>query len=135
MIRILQDRIMSNRARLGLVAVAVMLAACDGSADGAPSASSAVPLPSQPMLGAFPSDLVDGLRTEVDVAYTDVVQCGATPCLPQADVLAPADGANLPTVVLLNGGGPLRRRRHRGGPRRALVQESRRPLRSVDVPP
>ena len=90
---------------LGLVALALALTACG--AGSAPSASSGPPLPSQPVLGAFPSDLVDGLRTEVDVAYTDVVQCGATPCLPQADVLAPADGANLPTVVLLNGGGKL----------------------------
>ena len=90
--------------RLGLAAVALALTACAGSA---PSASSAAPVPSQPVLGAFPSDLVDGLRTDVDVFYTDVVECGATPCLPSGDVLAPAEGADLPTVVLLNGGGKL----------------------------
>jgi len=95
---------MRNRTLL-VVGVALALTACTGST---PSASSAAPLPSQPVLGAFPSDLVDGLRTEVDVLYTDVVECGATPCLPQGDVLAPADGAaDLPTVVLLNGGGKL----------------------------
>jgi acetyl esterase/lipase len=64
-------------------------------------------LPSQPVLGAFSSDLVDGLQTDVDMFYTDVVDCGATPCLPTGDVLAPAEGAVLPTVVLLNGGGKL----------------------------
>ena len=95
---------MSLAGRLSLVALA--LTACAGNG-GAPSASSAVPLPSQPVLGAFPSDQVDGLRTEVDVRYTDVVECGAKPCFPQADVLAPADGSDLPTIVLLNGGGKL----------------------------
>lgn len=90
--------------RLGLAVVALALAACAGSA---PSASPTVALPSQPALGAFSSDLVDGLRTEVDVSYTEVVDCGPTPCRPQGDILAPADGADLPTVVLLNGGGKL----------------------------
>jgi acetyl esterase/lipase len=90
--------------RLGLVAVALMLTACAGTA---PSASSAAALPSQPVLGAFPSDLVDGLRTDVDLSYTGVVDCGPTPCFPQGDVLAPPDGADLPTVILLNGGGKL----------------------------
>jgi pimeloyl-ACP methyl ester carboxylesterase len=92
------------RTRLGLVAAALALTGC---ASSAPSASSAAAVPSQPALGAFPSDVVDGLRTDIDVFYTDVVECGATACRPQGDVLAPADGASLPTVVLLNGGGKL----------------------------
>ena len=90
--------------RLAFVVVALALTACGGNT---PSASTVAPGPSQPVLGAFPSDLVDGLRTEVDVFYTDVVDCGPTPCRPQGDVLAPADGSDLPTVVLLNGGGKL----------------------------
>ena len=50
---------------------------------------------------------MDGLRTEVDVFYTDVVDCGPMTCRPQGDILAPTDGADLPTIVLLNGGGKL----------------------------
>ena len=68
--------------------------------------STASPL-DQPLLGAFPDDQVDGLRTEADVFYTDVVDCGASECRVPGDVLAPADAASLPTVVLLNGGGKL----------------------------
>jgi acetyl esterase/lipase len=90
--------------RLCHVVVALSLTACAGSA---PSASNVAALPSQPALGAFPSDLVDGLRTEVDLFYTDVLDCGATACRPQGDVLAPADGSDLPTIVMLNGGGKL----------------------------
>ena len=100
---------MRNRGRLERVAGLVMslaLTACAASGPSAPSASADPPL-SQPGLGAFPSDLVDGLRTEVDLFYTDVVDCGPTTCRPQGDVLAPPDGADLPTVVLLNGGGEL----------------------------
>jgi pimeloyl-ACP methyl ester carboxylesterase len=93
--------------RLGLGVVALALTACAGSAGSTPSASPTVPLPSQPELGAFASELVDGLRTDVDLVYTEVVDCGPTPCRPQGDVLAPEGGATLPTVVLLNGGGKL----------------------------
>ncbi len=93
--------------RLGLGVVALTLTGCAGSAVNTPSASPTVPLPSQPELGAFASDLVDGLRTDVDLSYTEVLECGPTPCRPQGDVLAPAGDATLPTVVLLNGGGKL----------------------------
>jgi acetyl esterase/lipase len=107
MLRIVQDRTIRNRTRLARVlgpAVALALTACAGSA---PSASTAAAVPSQPALGAFSSDLVDGLRTDVDVLYTDVTDCGGTPCRVPGDVLAPANDADLPTVVLLNGGGKL----------------------------
>jgi predicted esterase len=95
--------------RLRLVVVALGLTACVGSTPSASptAASPTAVLPSQPALGAFSSDLGAGLRTDVDLFYTDVVECGATPCRPQGDVLAPADDATLPTVVMLNGGGKL----------------------------
>ena len=103
----MQDRTMKNRpglARVAGLAVSLALTACAGSS---PSASTAPPALSQPGLGAFPSDLVEGLRTDVDLFYTDVLDCGPMTCRPQGDVLAPTDGAELPTVVLLNGGGKL----------------------------
>jgi acetyl esterase/lipase len=82
------------------------LAAC--SAAGPPSLSPTPDdRPTPPPLGPFPGDLVAGLRTDVDVLYTDVVDCGAAQCRVPSDVLAPAGAATLPTVVLLNGGGKL----------------------------
>ena len=72
-----------------------------------------MPLPSQPALGPFPSDLVQGLRTEADIAYTGVTDCGGTPCTVPGDVLAPADGSDLPTIVMLGGGStPFAERRY-----------------------
>lgn len=88
----------------GLVAMGVALAACTGSS---PLASSAAAVPSPSPLGPFPADLVDGLRTDVDVLYTGVTECGGTPCRVPGDVIAPADGTDHPTIVLLNGGGKL----------------------------
>jgi acetyl esterase/lipase len=70
-------------------------------------------MPSQPALGPFPSVLVEGLRTDVDLAYTDVTDCGGTPCTVPGDVLAPADGNDLPTIVMFGGGStPFDRRRY-----------------------
>jgi pimeloyl-ACP methyl ester carboxylesterase len=91
-------------AVLALVIAGNALTACAG-APPAPSSTGAVP--TEEPLGPFPTELVEGLRTDPDVFYTDVVQCGTGPCQPPADVLAPAEGADLPTVVLLNGGGKL----------------------------
>ena len=95
------------------IAIAVMavlaLTACSASASTSPSLSPSPSIapPTPPPLGPFPSDLVDGLRTDVDIIYTDVVKCGKNPCRVPGDVLAPAGAATLPTVVLLNGGGKL----------------------------
>jgi acetyl esterase/lipase len=98
------DRAM--RIRMGLAALVVTLSACTGGAPSpSPSGTEAVPVASP--LGAFPDELVEGLRTTPDVAYTEATDCGGTPCRPPGDVLAPADAATLPTVVLLNGGGKL----------------------------
>ena len=68
----------------------------------------AMPIPSQELLGPFPSDEVDGLVTDADVFYTNVVRCGGSmPCRVPLDVLAPSDAEELPTIVLFNGGGKL----------------------------
>jgi len=88
-----------------VAALALMLtmAACAGAVvPGTPSPS---PLPPQPTIGPFPADVVEGLRTETDITFTEVTECGGTPCTVPGDVLAPTTGADLPTVVLLNGGG------------------------------
>lgn len=80
---------------------ALILVAC-GTAQPSPTA---VPPPSQAALGAFPRSVADGLHTETDIAYTDVTECGGTPCRVPGDVLAPLSGSDLPTVVMLHGGG------------------------------
>ena len=61
------------------------------------------PVPA-PTAGAFPEELVAGLRTEADLPYTEPVPCGASECAVPLDVLAPEDGDALPTIVLLPGG-------------------------------
>lgn len=109
----MQDQAVRNRTppsvALVLLAAGLALTGCIG----APSASGDVPLPTQPLLGPFPSDVVEGLRTETDVAYTGATECGATPCVVPGDVLAPVDGRDLPTVVMLGGGGtPFAERRY-----------------------
>jgi acetyl esterase/lipase len=92
--------------RLAFVAMIVTLTGCT-----APPSATSSPTPDNrptpPPLGPFASDLAAGLRTDVDLLYTDVVDCGAAPCRVPGDVLAPAGAAILPTVVLLNGGGKL----------------------------
>lgn len=87
----------------GLIA-SLVLAGCAGLA-AAPSSVS--PLPSQELLGPLAADELEGLRTEPDVFYTEVTECGGEPCRVPLDVIAPADRATLPTVVLFNGGGKL----------------------------
>jgi len=59
---------------------------------------------------------VDGLETDPDIAYTGLTDCGGTPCTVPGDVLAPAGGSDLPTIVLLPGGGQqfADRRLHQG---------------------
>ena len=54
--------------------------------------------------GAFASDLTQGLRVEVDQPFTDTIECGLGPCRIPLDILAPEDGASLPTFVLIPGG-------------------------------
>jgi acetyl esterase/lipase len=61
------------------------------------------PVPA-PTAGAFPEELVAGLRTETDVPYTEPLPCGASECAVPLDVIAPEDGDALPTIVLLPGG-------------------------------
>ena len=97
---------MQKRARAGVpfAVIVIVLSACGGA--GQTSAPpTAVPTPSP--LGSFAADLVQGLRTDVDILYTDVTECGGTPCRVPGDVIAPADGTDHPTIVLLNGGGKL----------------------------
>jgi acetyl esterase/lipase len=86
-----------------LVVAGLALGACAGTPP--PVSSTAAPTPSP--LGSFPADLVQGLQTDVDVLFTDVTECGGTPCRVPGDVIAPADGTDHPTIVLLNGGGKL----------------------------
>jgi predicted esterase len=81
-----------------------VLSACAGTG-AVPSSAAAEPSASP--LGPFPGELVDGLRTDPDVLYTGVTECGGTPCRVPGDVIAPAEGTDLPTIVLLNGGGKL----------------------------
>jgi hypothetical protein len=105
------------KASLALLALAVATTACaaevGSSSSASPAASSAVPLPAQPTLGPFPTDLVQALRTDVDIAYTAPTECGGTPCTVPGDVLAPADGNDLPTIVMLGGGStPFAERRY-----------------------
>ena len=89
---------------MAFASVALAVSACAGT----PPASSAPPAVRTPSpLGSFPADLVQGLRTDVDVFFTDVTECGGTPCRVPSDVFAPADGTDHPTIVLLNGGGKL----------------------------
>lgn len=102
-------------ARALLVGLAMILAACVGSpsattspepsTSGASSAAPSLPV-AAPSAGAFPADLVEGLRTEVDVPFTQLVSCGAGECAVPLDILAPTDGAELPTIVVLPGGPP-----------------------------
>jgi acetyl esterase/lipase len=88
----------------------VILTACAGGIAASPSQAAVA---TQPPLGPFPADLVSGLQTETDIAYTDVTDCGGTPCRVPGDVLAPRDGSDLPTVVMLGGGStPFSERRY-----------------------
>ena len=64
--------------------------------------------------GPFAASIAEGLRTEVDVLYTDVVGCGGWgDCAVPLDILAPTGASGLPTVVLLHGGpSPFHERRY-----------------------
>jgi dienelactone hydrolase len=98
------------RAAFAFCSFGLILAAC---ADSGATPSSADPAPSQALLGPFPADAVDGLRTEPDIVYTDDVDCGGPLCRVPGDVLAPADASDAPTVVMLGGGAtPFAERRY-----------------------
>lgn len=94
-----------------LAAVLLIVASCAASPSASitpeptTSAPSATPY-TLPPAGAFLAELVDGLRTDVDVPFTELVSCGGGSCAVPLDVLAPSDGAALPTIVLLPGGPP-----------------------------
>ncbi len=105
---------MYRRSIAGALAVFTMTAtACAGAAVPTPSTSSA---PQTTPLGPFPSALASGLEVETDVAYTAETDCGGTPCTVPGDVLAPASGQDLPTVVMLGGGStPFAERRYQAG--------------------
>jgi acetyl esterase/lipase len=95
-------------ASLALVSALALAACASGESASVAPTVSPVPIPSQELLGPFPSAEVGALLTDPDVFYTDVVECGSsTPCRVPLDVLAPADGHGLPTIVLFNGGGKL----------------------------
>lgn len=102
---------MSHRTPPSAIAVglvALILAACGGNA----AVTSSAP-PAQATLGPFDPAVVGDLRTATDVPVTEEVDCGGTPCRVPADVLAPADGSSVPTVVMLAGGAtPFERRRY-----------------------
>ena len=99
-----------------LIVFAIALASCGGSPSATTfprsSTSAALsPRPSStpianPPAGAFPADLTQGLRTDVDVPFTRLVACGSGTCAVPLDVLAPTGAAALPTIVLLPGGPP-----------------------------
>ncbi|HEX5040708.1 MAG TPA: alpha/beta hydrolase [Candidatus Limnocylindria bacterium] len=64
-----------------------------------------------------------GLRTDPDIAYTDVTDCGGQPCTVPGDVLAPEGADGLPTIVLLGGGStPFAERRYQAPLAVALAQ-------------
>jgi len=90
---------------ISLLGLAAVLAACTGAAVGPTGTSESSLLPPQPTIGPFAADAVEGLRTETDITFTEVTECGGTPCTVPGDVLAPSEGTDLPTIVLLNGGG------------------------------
>jgi len=54
--------------------------------------------------GPFDASRVEGLETEADMPFTDIVDCGGRDCSVPLDVLAPADGEALPVFVLVPGG-------------------------------
>ena len=57
-----------------------------------------------PTAGPFPDALVEGLRSETDLAYTQPLPCDRGECEVPLDVLVPEGGEALPTIVLLPGG-------------------------------
>ena len=96
--------------RVALVASLVsVLPACAGSqappsSTQPPRTASPRPTFAAPPAGPFPTSLVEGLRTEPDVPFTEVVECGELECTVPLDVLAPTQRETLPTIVLVPGG-------------------------------
>ena len=104
-----------GRATLVALMVGVVVGACASPVATAPASPEPTPSATpgstteptvQPPLeaGPFPESLVGGLRTETDVPFTALVECGAGECEVPLDILAPEDGEALPTIVLLPGG-------------------------------
>jgi acetyl esterase/lipase len=54
--------------------------------------------------GPFPPAVAEGLTTEIDVPFTDTLDCAGRDCTLPLDVLAPSTGTGLPTIVLVPGG-------------------------------
>jgi acetyl esterase/lipase len=95
------------------IARAVLLAATALSACSSPVPSATADLAVAEPLGSFPPELLEGVRTETDIAYTEGTTCGGRPCAVPGDILSPINGANHPTVVLLGGGStPFAERRY-----------------------
>ena len=68
-----------------------------------------------PTAGPFPSEEVAGLRTEVEIPFTETVRCGPESCVVPLDIVAPHEAEALPTIVLLQGG-PRPFHERRNGP-------------------
>jgi len=100
--------------RLAVVVVLALLStACAGPAASETASPSDIPVPTPIVLGPFPSDQVQGLRSDPDIAYTGTTDCGGLPCTVPGDVLAPVDANGEPTIVLLGGGStPFAERRY-----------------------
>ena len=107
---------------LGLLGVVMSCGGNDGSGSGPPGSApstavvagtapptAAATSPTRPTLmvrspGPFSPDVAEGLRTDIDVPFTDTVDCSGRDCTLPLDVLAPSTGTGLPTIVLLPGG-------------------------------
>jgi len=96
-----------------VVALSPVPSAVGASPSGA-AAPSARPVYPATSAGPFAASIATGLRTEVDVLYTDVVGCGGWgDCAVPLDIVAPTGASGLPTVVLLHGGPiPFHERRY-----------------------
>ena len=57
-----------------------------------------------PISGPFSADIAEGLTTEINVPFTDNVDCSGRDCTLPLDVLAPSTATHLPTIVLVPGG-------------------------------
>jgi acetyl esterase/lipase len=130
----LKEKAMAVRSTPGIASVLGLMTVLVGCAAGQPSPSAHTspsgtppsPTPNFTMraAGPFPADLVAGLRTEVDLPYTEDVTCGTGTCAVPLDVLAPTAASGLPTMVLVMGGpAPFVERRYMEDLAAALASE------------